>query len=203
MSWTLKNYQDRVAALAADQDPTPADIGVWVNTCLRQELQPFANVEGGSNLSVVAGQKEYTLPVDLFELRRVWVRDTAQNETPLNRVPDDDRTTPGFRLWAGKLILQPAPVATEAGNVLVLEYYKRLGRTQDSGALASANDVPNIPLEWHDLPFLYACMRAKQQDSEFGEGRDFAAEYQSRLQQFKTKPDKPVRGARFIRPRSW
>lgn len=187
-AWTLQNYQDRVVGLCKTQDDlvAAADVTIWVNACLGI-LQPWAYVEAASTtLTPDSGSTDtYTPPSALYE--PIWVAENDDQDTQLNFLPDWDRTSTGIRTWNGKWILQPDPGSS---TTLHLEYYAKLTNLSASG------DSPTFDAEWHDLPFLFACMRAKEQDDEFGEGQDFKVQWEARFKAFKgrRRPGKGERG---------
>lgn len=181
---TLANYRTDVKALAKYEKPIDGDIDKWVNEGLRR-LQTVANLEASNTIPLVTDDKDYALPSDLYKPFFVYRQDVStQDPEELPPLPTWDRTSRGYRIWNSQLIYQPTPTASDNGKTLYLDYYKKVGNTVNGGNLSDPAHIPNIPAEFHDLPFIWACLRAKQQDNSFGEGRNFQAEWDFRYGQF-------------------
>lgn len=205
MGWTVQNYYDRVKALARYEEPSSADILVWINECSGL-LQPYAKVEGSSYITLQTDVKEYALPTGFYEAVFVYRQDTADAAPEeIQPLEDWDRHSKGYRLFVDKIIIQPTPTAADNGKKVYVDFHKLIGKSPDGGDLSGNSDTFNIPEYFQDIPFLHACKRAKQQDAEFGEGRDFAAELAARLDEFKRfQNNKRRRKARVVRTvRDW
>lgn len=196
IAWTLKEYQERVISLASDQDIQPNDVTVWVNECL-EDLQPYARLEASATIPLVAGQSAYPVPEDFYEPAMLTIQSTDGRVHEVRPLDMKDRDSEGYRLWNGQIILQR--LSAEGHNeVLQLDYYRLIP------SLRLLTDAPILPDIWHDLPFLYACMRAKQQDSEFGESQNYEAQYQMRKGEFTAARRRGLPGTRrhvkIVRP---
>lgn len=143
----------------------------WINRAL-DDLTPFAKYQKSADLSLIQGEKQYTLPTDLFEIVHMVDED---NSKIYLQIPMEDFSSSGFKRWGNMLRFQPTPI--ENANV-ILYYYARLPH------LNNPDDVPAIPEEFHDLLVLYAVAKAKYQDEEESMQQNAMQEYYSRKEQF-------------------
>lgn len=167
---------------------TDADIIRWINDGQRRiVLKNDTLLEKTATTSSVAGQQEYTLPVDLLILKFIQYKESAATSylklrglTPVefNEYIDgwsDSGTVRGvpqvYTIFSGKIIAYPTPTASVTDGFKI--YYNR---TPTDVALNS--DTPDLPLLYHDTLVNYCMQQAyeldEDQDSAGGESAKVA-----------------------------
>ncbi|RUS42272.1 hypothetical protein [Cohnella sp. AR92] len=156
-----------------DDDLDTADITSWVNRCL-DDLTPFANYLKQATVSLVAGQSNYPKPADLIKIDQLV--DTSQAVPyKLRELPLGDFISTGYKVIGSEIVIQPMP---KQAKVLTLFYEGALPH------LSTADDVPVIRADFHDLLVLYGVARARYQDEEESLQAGAMTEYMRRRQQF-------------------
>lgn len=164
---TLSDLQNRVSYYLDDLQFgyfTLAQVTSWINSG-QNELQKRLLKSGNAryNLSVttplVVGQNDYVLPSDFKKLQNLEVvlSGTAPNEStsPIQPITENQKYlvqtgmgTPQFYTFkANRIVLRPAP-DTALTMRLVYSYM-----VQD---LVNATDVPDAPLDYHEMIALLA-----------------------------------------------
>lgn len=141
----------------------------WINRCM-EELTPIANNQSITTLDTFADQSQYDLPTDFINVEQVIYGGTALRQVALS-----DTRTCGYKIYANKIILQPAP--TEDGS-LDLYYESNLPYLSD------LEDIPQIPVFFHDLFVLYAMTKFMYKDDELTRKADAQSDYNIRKREF-------------------
>lgn len=166
---------------------TDADIIRWINDGQRKiVLKNETLLEKTATADSVAGQQEYSLPIDLLILKFIQYKDTGttaylklRGMTPVqfNEYIDgwsDGGTVKGlpqiFTIFSGKIIAYPTPQNSVTAGFKI--YYNRVPTD-----VVTSLDTPDIPLSYHDSLVNY-CM---QQAYELDEDRDSATAEQSKV----------------------
>jgi hypothetical protein len=154
-----------------DDELSNAEITGWLNRAI-DDLSPYANYQKSSTISLVADQKQYTLPSDLYKIVHLIDEDKM---IEYHQIPVNDLRSYGYKQWGNNIIIQPTP---KESKDLTLYYKARLPH------LVNASDVPEIPEEYHDLLVLYAVAKAKYQDEEESMQNIAMQDYMMRKDQF-------------------
>jgi hypothetical protein len=154
-----------------DDSLSKAEIKGWLNRAL-DDLTPYANYQKSSTISLVADQKQYTLPSDLFKIVHLLDEEKLVEYHP---IPVNDLRSTGYKKWGNEIIFQPVP---KESKDLTLYYHAKLPH------LVNDTDTPVIPEEFHDLLVLFAVAKAKYQDEEETMQNNAMQEYLMRKDQF-------------------
>jgi hypothetical protein len=160
---------------------TDAQLNQWLGEAIRRYSRELPK-ESSTTIAVVSGQAGYTLPADCDRVLRV--------EQPSGTVRiAGERGQPGYRVFGGRLLLDPAPGATGASQDVQLEYLARYAEPAADG------DTLATPAADDDLLIALVCARAlgwldldeaKRQRFERQRGvsvREVARAYESRAEE--------------------
>ena len=151
---TLAGLRARLRVVLGDEGPAGY---LWPDGVLNRHLDDAVRAysrdlprEMVAAITTVAGQAEYDLPGDLAEVIRLEMEeDGAGGGVPLQEGGDGGDT--GYRVWAGKLILTPAPSAVRTVAVSYLAGH---------APLLSDADVATVPARDEDLLVADAAAKA-------------------------------------------
>lgn len=87
----------------------------------------------------------------------------------LRRLSMNDNISQGWKLTYENLILQGLGTATSAD--VGVDIYKKPAR------VTLLADIPEIPVQYHNLIVLYICAKSQQKEEEINDKNDFYAEY--------------------------
>lgn len=154
-----------------------------------QHLTPFLRLPATNTQTSVANQAAYALPSDLYEIEAVRYDGvrldgllTKGELAEANRLDNQPGTPTHYYLTPTSLVLVPAPA--ESGKTIEVHYNRR------PAALAALTDVPELPLEYHELLAYYSAWQIRLRDqhpaapslrARFDEGlRDLARQFAMR-----------------------
>lgn len=143
----------------------------WVNRCL-DELTPIAKMEAYQSITIDGGNS-YPAPTDYHRSAEFLVNGCPWSERPLS-----DRTSTGYKKWAGKFSLQGS--APSSGTI-DLYYYRRILHLSTDNMDAE----PEIEPEYHDLLVHYAVGMLQFTEEEY-DRPDAMARYNQRKEDYIT-----------------
>ena len=110
--------------------------------------------------------------LNAHEILTVYYQSTtpAVRNKQLRRVSLSDNFSHGWKLTATELIIQGIDILSTVGTVTV-DTYKKLDHVED------VSDVPEIPLQYHQLIVMYMCSLSQQKEEELEDRRDFFGDY--------------------------
>lgn len=189
---TPTNILNRVQRLFGDEaevQVTQSDLVMWINDAQREVVMQHENLlQKTGTISSVAGQRDYTLPTDLFTLQQVGYKDSTNNSFyPLRYLapkaveeympgfdgPDYSTDLPVFYTRGydkGKLTLLPIPDKSLTNNIQLI--YSRY--STDIADLATG--VIDLPEYYHQFVLEYCMMKAYEMDENW-EAADRKAQY--------------------------
>lgn len=100
------------------------------------------------------------------------------NNAQLRRLPPPDNVSRGFKLVAGRILLQGLSGTSATCRV---DYYARLKHV--SSLADDLEQVSGLPSEYHHLVVLYCCAKSQQKEEEVTDEIDFRNEYYLAKQQ--------------------
>jgi hypothetical protein len=155
----------------------------WVNRAL-DLASDVMNYEKKATLLLEEGVSDYEVPTDLMTLKHV-----IGTSGILNQIDLLDQGSTGYKRWGTTIGFQNL---TE--TVIDMYYYGHLPH------LVEPVDVPALPVQFHDLPVLYAVSKAKYQDEEPELYSTAFAEFNQRLRELekfviRNQPPETVRAA--------
>lgn len=170
----------------------------YLNEGIRS-LQPYAKLPGETTIPLVTDTAAYDLPVDFYTVGTVVWTDAEGEEHELSELTPPMGNRLGYRIRGSQIIVNPAPSDADPGTLAV--YYEvKLTELEDD------DDEPNLPSEWHDLPFLFLMKRIEEQDDEPQRAVSYAQEYAARLRSFIGRPrrfDTATRPLTFAERGGW
>lgn len=155
---------------------TDADMIRWINDGQRRAvLKNDTLLEKTATTSAVAGQQEYTLPVDLLILKFIQYKESTsaayyklRGMTPVQFNEYIDGWSDGgvakgvptvFTIFSGKIIAYPTPVTSVTDAFKI--YYNRAPVD-----VASGTDTPDLPSLYHDTLVEYCMEQAYEMDED-------------------------------------
>jgi hypothetical protein len=175
----LKELRNEINKDVDDQLPN-ADITTWINRAL-DDLTLVTRYKKKTSIPLVNGVSDYTLPTDFLDTKLV----TINGPTKLDRLPLDDFTSTGYKVLGNVLSIQNTP---KTSGTIDLIYLATLPH------LSGDNDIPMIPVNFHDLLVLYTVGKAKFVDEVTDMQRIALQEYERRKQDlsiFMAKLERP------------
>ena len=159
----------------SDEEYDNAEWIKLINACL-DDLTPVAKMlttKENINLAVVDGGASLSIASDpdlarAYEIRNIFFTPVDGSTRELKRRALADNYSPGWKQTADKLLFQG--LGDNSGTIRV-DYYKRLTH------VANINDIPELPVVYHELIVLYLCAKAQQKEEELDDKNDFYAEY--------------------------
>jgi len=163
------------AQFLSDEEYDNAEWIKLINACL-DDLTPVAKMlttKENINLAVVDGGASLSIASDpdlarAYEIRNIFFTPVDGSTRELKRRALADNYSPGWKQTADKLLFQG--LGDNSGTIRV-DYYKRLTH------VANINDIPELPVAYHELIVLYLCAKAQQKEEELDDKNDFYAEY--------------------------
>lgn len=163
------------AQFLSDEEYDNAEWIKLINACL-DDLTPVAKMlttKENINLAVVDGGASLSIASDpdlarAYEFRNIFFTPVDGSTRELKRRALADNYSPGWKQTADKLLFQG--LGDNSGTIRV-DYYKRLTH------VANINDIPELPVAYHELIVLYLCAKAQQKEEELDDKNDFYAEY--------------------------
>ena len=163
------------AQFLSDEEYDNAEWIKLINACL-DDLTPVAKMlttKENINLAVVDGGASLSIASDpdlarAYEIRNIFFTPVDGSTRELKRRALADNYSPGWKQTADKLLFQG--LGDNSGTIRV-DYYKRLTH------VANINDIPELPVVYHELIVLYLCAKAQQKEEELDDKNDFYAEY--------------------------
>lgn len=155
------NLKELIAEVNKDIDDSlqNADITGWINRGL-DELSIFAKFKKKISIPLPANTTDLPLPNDIVEIIKI----------------SDGSQEVNYEKWGD---IAEINEQFNTDKTLTLYYYARLPH------LKNPNDVPVLPLHFHDLLVLYAVAKAKYQDEELEMYEVAWTDYLSRQNDFK------------------
>lgn len=163
------------AQFLSDEEYDNAEWIKLINACL-DDLTPVAKMlttKENINLAVVDDGASLSIASDpdlarAYEFRNIFFTPVDGSTRELKRRALADNYSPGWKQTADKLLFQG--LGDNSGTIRV-DYYKRLTH------VANINDIPELPVAYHELIVLYLCAKAQQKEEELDDKNDFYAEY--------------------------
>lgn len=143
---TLRQLTEDLKPLVDDADLLPIYVTSLFNEALG-DLTPVLRLEARATAQVLAGRAEYAAPLDMYEPRYLKIQEEPASR---ERLVIEDTISKGYKLWAGAIILQPAP---QTDGTLELWYYRI------PAALANDGDKPEVPEPYQHALLWYAGAR--------------------------------------------
>lgn len=179
MSDTLVNMRTAVRARLDEATAkfwTDADLTRWINEAAREIARRTENLQTTANISSVAGQQQYTMPVDVYRVHRVEYARTTSIVTPLeyrdfNNMDSiwwsSQRITPGDPYWYTMWGFPPTltmvvyPIPSDSISNAFKVFYYRLPAT-----VSGDSDSVEIPAGWDDIVVDYCEYSALRKDGD-------------------------------------
>jgi hypothetical protein len=136
-----------------------------------------------AQISMIAAQPEYPLPVDFIVEKRVTYQGIRMKKTTIEEIDDwmdakDDPSTAGnasfYYIVGNKIGFYPTPVGAVA-NAVRVTYVKA------PVLLAADVDIPEIPVHMHEDIIRYVLGRAREQSEQFDVAQAIMGDYDKRL----------------------
>jgi len=167
-----------IIALAEIQTNESYDDLTWIkfiNAAL-DDLTPIAKIlksKANIALTLTSGAGTIVLASDAdlvkaHEILQVYFTPTAGVKKQLRKLPVHDTYSEGWVIDSINLNVQNAGAVNGA---IAVNYYEKL---QPVTALA---DVPDLPVQYHNLIVLYVCAKSQQLEEELSDKNDFYNEY--------------------------
>lgn len=156
-----------------------ADLVAWANNAQMDINRKTEALKITGNISMVASTDSYALPADFLKLERTTLDGYKLQIITLEELdkysPDRASENPvgvpiKCYIWGSKIYLYPAPQAAGVNN-LVLWYIRT------PVALANDADIPEIPVQYHELIVRYCLMRAKEVNDDMDGALRIRQEY--------------------------
>jgi hypothetical protein len=168
-----RQFGDEAGAQITDED-----IIRWINDAQRDLAASNDLLQTTATTKVVRGQDHYNLPPDLLTLRSVRVSgrklEPLSNEQAADWAPNTPQQRQGmvthFSTWALKIDLYPIPDYNDTDDLQL--YY-----TRSPIPVATMDDVPELPLQYHNRIVDYCIAHAHELD-------DNMEAYKFKMQQF-------------------
>lgn len=164
------NLEEILNEINKDIDDTidAGDLIGWVNRAL-DIASTVDKYEQRVTLLFDEGVSDYALPDDLIKLMYVFGTEGKYEELPL-----DDYTSTGYKQWGNVIGFQNVNEASV--DLYYHAYYPHL---------VNMEDVPALPVPFHDLLILYTVARARYKDEEESLEADAMNEFNRRLVEFR------------------
>ncbi len=132
-----------------------------------------ANLTPSSGAVTIALSSLSASPI--HEFLTVYYQSTTPALSPkqLWRISLNDHISEGWKLTSTSLVIPKIPVSSPvstAGSVII-DFYKKLEHVTDG------DDIPELPVEYHQLLVMYMCSLSQQKEEELEDKRDFFSEY--------------------------
>jgi hypothetical protein len=172
------NLQEIIAEVNknVDDELDNTEIIGWINRCI-EDLTPIANLQSITTIPIYADVPQYDLPIDLVEVVQV-----VKDNQLLKQLPLSDLVNCGYKLYNNntKLILQSLTFSDDENVESSVDVYYKSALPY----LSDMEDIPQIPLFFHDLFVLFATAKFKFQDQDSEYLQLAANTYESRKRDF-------------------
>lgn len=163
------------AQFMSDEEYDNAEWIGLINACL-DDLTPIAKIlatKENIDITVTNGKASFIINSDAdlakaHEIKNIYFTSNGSNIRELTRRALADNFSPGWKQTADSLLFQGL---NDGDGTIRVDYYKRLTH------VANTNDIPELPVAYHELIVLYLCAKAQQKEEELDDKNDFYTDY--------------------------
>jgi hypothetical protein len=160
-----------------------ADVYDFCNDAQMDIVRKTEILRTSVQITTVAAQSEYSLPVDFIVEKRVTYQGIRMKKTTIEEIDDwldskDDASTAGnptfYYIVGNKIGFYPTPVGA-VNNAIRVTYVK------SPTTLANDTDIPEIPVHMHEDIVRYVLSRAHEQSEQYDVAQAIMGDYDKRL----------------------
>lgn len=200
---TLAQFRTRVSAkIGLDNTSGSAEqqlMDSWINEGVVEVLLALKCYVVEANMTVVAGQADYTLDAAILDMQNIFVTDTSTQSWSMQRVAPDEilymrrvtvATSAPPRYYAvngaNMLMLYPTPQESDTITAYYVPRPTALSNPTDDPSSATAGGVPS---EYHKAIELWALAEAGDyaDDASSQNGASYFAKYQLKIKDYRKR----------------